>query len=239
MSDDVVAAEPRRVSRWEDYIDVFFSPAELFRRRATDRVAPPLITLLVLAVVVYILMSPANAIAMRAAIANNPDAAANMGQMGSIFLIVGGIFVPITFVVVIVASAFLLWAAARLVDVRAAFSRTMLIATYAAFVYLLSQLAGGVATLAHGEAGFDLLRDTSFGPLRFTGDELNPVIMALLRRLDIFAIWQAVLWGVGVAVIFRATRFQAAATAAAAWILFAIPNIIAAALGFGPGAAGG
>jgi hypothetical protein len=239
MSDSAVATESRQVSRWEDYVDVFFSPAELFRRRADDRVAPPLITLLVLAVVVYALMSPANAIAMRAAIADNPEAAAGMSQMGSIFLVIGGILVPITFLAVIAASAALLWAAARLVDVRAAFSRTMLIATYAAFVYLLSQLAGGVATLIHGEAGFDLLRHTSFGPLRFTGDGMNPVVMALLRRLDVFAIWQAVLWGVGVAVVFRASRFQAAATAAAAWILFAIPNIVAAALGFGPGASGG
>jgi hypothetical protein len=39
-------------------------------------------------------------------------------------------------------------------------------------------------------------------------------------------------------VIYRTSRAQAAITAAAAWILFAIPTIIAAALGFGPNTGG-
>jgi hypothetical protein len=75
-------AAPEKASRWEDYVDVFLSPVDLFRRRAADRVAPPLITLLILAVLVYLAMMPANAMMMRAAMMDNPEVADAMGQFG-------------------------------------------------------------------------------------------------------------------------------------------------------------
>jgi hypothetical protein len=220
---------PPAASRWEDYVDIFFSPAELYRRRANDRVAPPLFTLMLLGVVFYILLLPAQRMAVAASLASTPDAPEAAARIG---VIVGGVVVPIAYLVVITIGAFLLWLGARLVDLRPAFSRAMLIVTYAGFVYLLAQIAGGISVLIHGEAGLDVIRHTSFGPLRFVGDaEMNPVFTALLRRLDIFNIWQAVLWGVGIGVICRATRAHAAITGAAAWLLFAIPGVVGAALG--------
>jgi hypothetical protein len=182
MADEqVVTAEETaagRTSRWEDYIDIFFSPAELYRRRAQDRVGPPLVTLLLLGVFFYFVMLPANRIIMQ-------------------------------------------------------------ITTYAAFVYLLSQVAGGVAVLLHGE-GLDLIRHTSFGPLRFVGHpEMDPVMSAVLRRFDLFTLWQTVLWGVGIAVIYRVSRMQAAAMAGITWMLLALPAIVMAASGFGQPPGGG
>jgi hypothetical protein len=238
MSDTAVERETPPASRWEDYIDVFFSPAELFARRAGDRVGPPLITLLVLGLLVYVAMLPANAMIMRAALADNPEQAAALERMGPVVQVFGGITVLISYLVMIAVAGFLLWAVGRLAEIRTEMSRTLLIATYASFVYLVSQVAASVAIMLHGEVGLDVLRHSSFGPLRFMSGEMNPVLMALVRRLDIFIIWQAVLWGVGLMVIYRASRAQAAITAAAAWILFAIPTIIAAALGFGPNTGG-
>jgi hypothetical protein len=232
-TEEVVQPEtqPQAASRWEDYIDVFFSPAELYRRRAHDRVAPPLLTLLLLGLVFYFVMLPANRMIMFASLPDDPNAAAAVEQMGTILQLVGGIFVPITYVVVLGVAAFLLWLVGRFAEMRTVFNRTMLIATYAGFVYLLAQVAGGLSVMLHGEAGLDVIRHTSFGPLRFVGhQEMNPVAMGLLRRFDIFNLWQAVLWGIGLSVIYRATRAQAAITAAAAWLLFAIPGIIGAAL---------
>jgi hypothetical protein len=224
-------AAPATTSRWEDYVDVFFSPAELFQRRAEDRVKVPLLTLMALGFLFYFVMLPANRMIMLASIPDDPQAAEAVARMGTVFQIIGGIAVPFTYLAVAAIAALLLWLGARLVDLKPAYSRTMLIATYAAFVYLLAQIAGGVSVMLHGEAGLDVIRHTSFGPLRFVGHEdMNPVMTALLRRMDIFNIWQAVLWGIGIAVICRATRAQATITAAAAWLLFAIPGIIGATL---------
>jgi hypothetical protein len=244
MADEQVvtaeAAPTERTSRWEDYIDVFFSPAELYRRRAQDRVGPPLVTLLLLAVFFYFVMLPANRIIMQASIAANPEAAQALERMGTLLQILGSIFVPMTYLLVIASAAAVLLIVGRVLEIRTEFSRTMLIATYAAFTYLLAQVAGGVAVLLHGDAGLDLIRHVSFGPLRFVGHpEMNPVISAVLRRFELFTLWQTVLWGVGIAVIYRVSRMQAAATAGITWLLLALPAIIMAAIGFGQPPGGG
>lgn len=242
MNDDAVTTDPAAppappaepAARWEDYIDVFFSPTELFRRRATDRVAPPLLTLLALAVVFYFILLPANAIMMRASMAGNPEALEAVGQFALIMQIAGGLIVPITYLILIGFTAALLLIVGRFAEIRTDFSRTMLIATYAGFVYLLAQIAGGVGVIIHGEAGLDVVRDTSFGVLRFIGStDMNQSIAALLRRIDIFSIWQAVLWTIGIRVIYNVTTMRAGLVAGVTWILFAVPGMIMGALGFG------
>jgi hypothetical protein len=244
MTDDSVTegTPPEKTSRWEDYIDIFFSPAELFRRRASDRIAPPLLTLLGLAIVFYLIMLPAAGIIMRASLAANPQAAAVMnGRMGTIFMLMGSIMVPITYSIMLACTAFLLWLIGRIADTRTVFGRTMLIATYAGFVMLLSQVAGNVMILIHGEAGLDIVRDVSFGALRFVGSkDMDQMTMALLRRFELFAIWQAVLWAIGLREIYKISTGRAAFIAAITWALFALPAVIMAALGLGaPGGAGG
>lgn len=238
MTDDAVITEPvaAQTSRWEDYIDVFFSPTELFARRAADRVAPPLLTLLALAVVFYFLLLPANTIMMRAAMGDNPQALEAMGQFGLIMQIAGGFVIPITYLIVLGFTAALLWLLGRIAEIRTDFSRTMLVATYAGFVYLLAQIAASVGIIIHGDAGLDVIRDTSFGVLRFVGDaDMNQTVAAALRRLDIFALWQAALWAIGIRVIYQVGMMRAGLVAAVTWIAFAVPGMIMGALGFGAG----
>lgn len=224
---------PESASRWEDYIDVFFSPFELFRRRANDRVAPPLLTLIALGIVFYLVMIPANRIVVAASVP--PEARAQMGEGMLRIMTYGGVIgVPIMYALMTAIAAALLWLGGRVADIRTDFSRTMLIATYAAFVLLLSQILGSVLVIVGGEAGFDMARSMSFGPLRFMGSaDMNRMLMALLQRLDIFAIWQAALWAIGLSVIYRVSMGKAAAIAAVVWLLFAVPGVVMAALGIG------
>ncbi|HSJ26456.1 MAG TPA: YIP1 family protein [Longimicrobiales bacterium] len=227
------AAEPA-ASRWEDYVDVFLSPAELFRRRATDRVAPPLITLLALALLFYFVLLPANRLVMQASMADNPDALAAMERFGMLFQVIGSVFVPITYAAMIAFAAALLWLCGRFADVRIEFSRAMLVATYGGFIYLLAQVAGSVAVMLHGEVGLDVVRHISFGPLRFIGSaDTDPVVVALLRRFDLFTLWQAAVWGIGVSVIYRVSRVRGLGVALGAWLLMTVPAVLMALLGIG------
>jgi hypothetical protein len=229
------ATAPEHSARWEDYIDVFVSPTALFRRRAHDSVLPPLLTLFAIGLLFYVLLLPANGMVMRAG-ARDEDALAAIDRMGTFMAVAGAVMVPVLYSMVIGTAAFLLWVGGRVADISTDFGRMLLIATYAAFVYLLSQVFGGAAALLHGEAGLDLVRDMSFGPLRFVGNEsMNPALMALLRRFDIFNVWQAVLWAIGLRVLYGVTAARAAAVAAAAWILFIIPMLVGNALGAGRG----
>jgi hypothetical protein len=233
------APEPGKASRWEDYIDVFFSPAELFRRRARDGAGVPFLTLLALGLVFYFLLLPANTIIVRTSIP--PDAQAQLSERALNFMTyAGAIMIPIVYAIMILTAAALLWVGGRVADLRTEFSRTLLIATYAAFVLLLSQILGGVLVLIQGEAGLDIVRHLSFGPLRFVGSaDMDKVQMALLRRFDLFYIWQAVLWAVGLHVIYKAGYARAGAIAFVTWLLFAVPGIIGALLNFGAAPAGG
>lgn len=223
-------------SRWEDYVDVFLSPAELFQRRAADRVAPPLITLLALSVAFYFILLPANGMAMRASVGESAEAAEMMERFGTLFQMLGSIFVPITYLIMLAVVAALLLVVGRFAEIRTAWSRTFLIATYGGFIYLLAQVAAGVSILVHGEAGLDVVRHVSFGPLRFLGHaDMEPVLTAILRRFDLFILWQAVVWGIGVSVIYRVSRARGMAVAFATWALMTIPAVVLAMIGLGQG----
>lgn len=227
------ATEAKPAARWEDYIDVYFSPAELFARRAHDRAAPALLTLILLAVIAYYVLFPANGIVMRASMP--PEAAATPGadRMMTIMSYLGGIMVALTHVVAVLWAAILLWIIARGVELRPEFRQAFLIATYAGFIYLLAQVAGSVLAMIYGD-GLSIERDLSFGIARFLDPQsVARVLLALLRRIDVFAIWQALVWAVGVRVVLGATRAQAAITATGVWLLAALPSIIGAALNIG------
>ena len=137
MSTAEMESTAPQASRWEDSIDVFFSPAELYRRRAHDRVAPALLTLIALGVIAYYVLLPANGIIMRAAtpaeVAANPQAQGFMRMM----LYFGGSTVGITHFVSVVIAAVLLWVVGRTVELKPSFRQGMIIATYAGFIYLL------------------------------------------------------------------------------------------------------
>jgi hypothetical protein len=232
-----VQPQSEKTSRWEDYIDVFFSPRELFQRRASDRIAPPLITLVIATIVVYVLMMPVNAEAMRAGMADNPQAAEFMEQWGLLFQLFGALFAPVMMIVVTLWVAVLLWAAAKVTGIDVDFKRGMLIATYAAFIYLLGQLAGGIIVMLTGGGTPDeMIRATSFGVVRFMGTEdVAPVAVQLLRRIDLFVFWQAAVWAIGLSVIGRVTFGRAIIAAMIAWIVYALPATLFAALGIMPG----
>ncbi len=215
-------------SRWEDYLDVFFAPTDLFRRRGHDKLAPPLITLLLLATAFYYILLPAQGIVMRASM--KPEQLAQMPEgMLKLMPILGGISIPIVYLISTAVAAALLWLLARLVDVKPEFREMMIVATYASFIGLLSQIAVGVLTMIHGEAGLEPLRHLSFGALRFVdAKELPAPVSALLARFDIFKIWQAVVWAIGFSVVTGVSRSKGALVAGGTWLLFAVPGMLGA-----------
>jgi hypothetical protein len=212
--------------RWEDYVDVFISPAELFRRRAHGSLAHPVVTLGLASMLLYYIMIPANNALLRESVPTDPRAAAFMEQYGSAIQIVLGLLAPISVLTGVAFAAILIRAACSLLDVRVTFRDAFLIATFAGFIALLGQAVGGLLVMLRS-GPVDAVRDLSFGVLRFTGDDDIPrALLPLLGRFDVFALWQAVVWGIGVRVIGNASRGQAALTAGVAWLLYAIPRML-------------
>lgn len=230
----VTAVEP--TARWEDYIDIFMSPAAVFRRRADDDVRPPLITLLVLGALLYLVLIPANRLVFAAATGSDPQAAAFMEQWGTLMQVLGVVAVPITMLVTVLFAALLLWGVATLLGITLPFRRALLVATYAAFVLLVGQVTAAVLALLHGGGPLDLSRDLSLGAARFyPAGEIPRTTLALLGRVELFALWQAVLWGIGVRWVGRTTAGRAAAVAAIVWALVALPSLLFALIRPAPG----
>lgn len=234
----------RKASRWEDYIDVFFSPGELYARRAHDSVAPAFWTLLLLSLVLYYAFLPVNEVVIRAGMetaraqvaAQGQDPAA-MAGMVRFATYAGGVLGTIMLAIMVFGAALLLWLLARLVDLKATYRQGLVVAVYAGFIYLLMQLATSVLGLVLGDGITNPMGDLSFGLLRFIEPATPPgALEALLRRSELFLIWQAVVWGIGVRVVMGASRAQAAIVAAGTWLLFAVPGVVSAALGLGQGA---
>lgn len=228
--ESTVAETTEQASWWEDPIDVLFSPVELFRRRRHARLLVPLLMLLGAGVLVYIIMMPATDVIMRQGMAENPEAAAAMQQYGTVFRVVGAIFAPVGLFLVLAWAALLLWGFGRLADMPTTFSRTLLIAVYSAWVYIIAQILASILIMVIGsESVTDIYSALSFGLLRFIGTEgMPPTLVPLLGRLDVFVIWQAVLWAVGLSVFYNASRVRAAAVAIAVWVLAALPEILMA-----------
>ena len=218
-----------QADRWEDYIDVFISPAELFRRRARGSLTHPMVTIALLSMVIYFVMLPLNS-AMFEANTQSPDAQEFMEQWGGLFRLAGGLLVPVTVLLGIAFASAMLWIGTRLASIEVDFRDTLLIATYAAFIYLLQSVAAGLSVML-ADPPLDQVRDLSFGVLRFTGGEgMNPLVIALLGRIDLFVLWQALVWVIGLRVLGRTSTGRAVAAAAVAWLLTGIPRALLALL---------
>ncbi len=215
--------EPEKTAaRWEDYVDIFFTPASVFRRRRFGGLVHPMVTLAIVSVALYFIMLPAQRDS--AAASASPQTAELMEQWGLLFQVLGGLFVPITWLVIVTVIGTVLWLAASVVSVKVGFKDTLLIVTYAAFVGQLSMVLGGILTLVGAGAG-DAVADMSFGPLRFIDrEQLSFLQLWPLAALDLFFIWQAILWGVGLRVIGNATRGQAMIATGITWLVSALPG---------------
>ena len=196
---------------------------------------PPALTLAGASIAVALLLIPITANAFRSGSAGNPQAAEFMEQYGTIFAIIGAVFSPIFIFLLVLWAAVLMWGFSRLLSIDITFRQTFLIGVYAGFVLLIAQLVSGLLAMLGGP-DFDLMTDGSIGIVRFLDTEtVSPVLVALLRLIDVFAIWQLILWTIGIAVIGRVSYGKAAVAATLAWVLSALPGVVLAALGVGQG----
>jgi hypothetical protein len=230
------AEASRSVPLWEDFVDIFISPAELFRRRADQGWGLPLAIIAAVCLALYYALLPANEIVMRAAL--QARAATSPGLDPKVIeataqrmRYIGGIFVPIGLAVVTLVAGVVLWLFGRLADERLTFRNAMVVATYSSAIVAVQQVVVAVLLIVQDNRGLpiDPVRDMSTGLLRFLpAEDLSPLVSALIGRLDVFAIWQMVLWIVGVRAIARFTRAEAMVAGIGAWLVLAAPALLRA-----------
>lgn len=242
METEVVTPEAQstqQASRWEDFVDIFISPGELFRRRANDSWIIPLIACALLTILFYFAFPSVQRAFAEAQIAQmiakRPELAERMQGRGygSTQHVIGGIVTPIGMTLFIVIGAFLTWLAAKMTGVAATWRKSLMINAWIAVIMAFSQLIINVLALLKVNAGEGLhpWSDRSLGIVRFMdADATNGALLALLSRIDPFAIWALILMAIAFEAAAGAPRSRAWATSAIVWILLALPFLIPAAL---------
>jgi hypothetical protein len=227
METDAAVAQPEKSSRWEDLIDVYFSPAELYARRAGESWVKPFLLLCAISIVLYYVFLPVNALIWEASmIANAPPEAdlEKMRQGAAMMKYFGGIMVPIGYGMMIAGTALVMKLVSSVMEPGATWRQSFLIATYAAFVVIPQQILGALLIYIKSGSGTIEMKDASFGVLRFVEDP-DKVLTAILGRFDIFPIWTAILCAVGLIVVVGMPRGKAFATAAITWLAIALPGL--------------
>jgi hypothetical protein len=233
-TDNVVAAAPEKASRWEDFIDVIFSPGQVFDRRADESWTKPFLILAAVSVALYYLMLPVTGPMIEASMVENapPNAtAAQMQQSANMMKYVFGIIAPVMYLIMVAGTALAIKFVSALFDGHPSWRQSFVITTFAHYITIVQSLVIGIAAFIKSMMGGQASgTDASFGLLRFVDVGRDPVMRALLGRTDLFAIWIAVLFGVGLIHVAGMPKGKAFITAAIVWALIALPSLAMAAL---------
>ena len=243
LPDDVnpPAASPpsaKPASLWEDFIDIFVSPSEVFERRRASGFLVPLLVFVVLSVVIAIIgrsvmepiMDAEFSRGVAAAMRKSPQLTqaqmdgprAFMGKLAPVMVGFGALIMPMVVGV-------LLWLAGKLVQAKEGAGAACMIATYAFFPRILDQLLRVVQAFMMDPAKLNGQYRVSLSAARFLDpDAASPVVIALLGRIDLFTIWVTVLLAIGLAVVARIPRSRAAIAAVVVWIVGSLPVILGA-----------
>lgn len=229
MSDLPTGPGASEGSRWEDLLDAFVSPVELFSRRRDGKFGHGLLALVVLTGILYFAtrsaMQPIYEAEFVRGMAANPNVTPEQlemartisGRFGPIMLLVG---LPIAVFVV----AAVIWLAGRLVGGRLSYPQAAAISTFAFFPRMVESIVSGAQALLMDEGKLTSRFSVSLGIGRFLDPaQTNVMLLALLGRLDLFTLWVTALIAVGLKQMTGLTTGKAVAGAAVVWLIGALP----------------
>ncbi len=233
MTDAAESPTPQKAGLWEDFIDIFYQPSQVFERRRDGKFGLALLALVVVTGILFLalknglapVMDAEMAKAAAAMAAKNPqitaDQIASQQAMMEKFAIVGVLFMPVG----VVIGAFILWLAGKLVDAKVAFVGAMMIVTYSQFPRIIETIVNAVQGLLLSPESITSRYSVQIGLARFLGTDSNPFLLTLLGGLDLFTIWVTVLLAIGLAVVAKVPRSRAAIAAFAVWLVLLLPSL--------------
>ena len=239
-ADAVREAEPApsKASLWEDFVDIFYAPSSVFARRADGKFAWALVVLLVVSTVLVFVTKNAMQPIVDAEFARQSAAAMrknpNLSQdqltgMRNLFESVGPIFFAVFLTIGVFGSGFVLWLVGKLFDAKASLTAAFMIATYSEVPRIVQILVNAAQALFMSPDKLNSANSVGLNLARFMDpDRASPIAIALASRVDVFTIWVTVLLGIGIYVVGRVTKQQAAIVATVTWIAGALPGLLGA-----------
>lgn len=229
-------AAPPKASFWEDLIDIFFSPASVFRRNQGKSVWPPLLFVAIAVAVIFfatfntlqpIFDAEFTRNTAKAFAAQNPppppEAIERAKSVGMIFARYGvGVIVFFTMLVIGLVS----WLIGKLLGSEQSLHSAVMVAAWAYMPKVIGAVLGGVQGLLMDPANLTGQLAISLSPARFFAvDTPNPLVYQMLGRLDLITIWITILLAVGLYVTGKVSKGRAAVFGVIIWIVGALPML--------------
>lgn len=225
-------------SLWEDFVDIFYAPSDVFARRREGKFGYALLFLTLAGVALHFLSRNAMQPVMDAEFAfrsgemmrQNPQMTSEQLAAGRGFF---ETFAPIIFAVLfpvsIIATGFVLWAAGKLFDAKEPLVAALMISTYSQVPRLVQFLTAASQGLFMDPSSITSAHSVSLSLARFMDPVASsPVLLVLASRVDVFTIWVTVLLAIGLHVVGKIPKQSAAIAAAITWLAGGLPAILAA-----------
>jgi hypothetical protein len=224
-----------QTSLWEDFIDIFTSPSEVFRRRENSGFGMQLLIVTVLFAIILLgtksLVFDAEMARQTAQVLKaHPEITADkiQGQM-AMGAKLAPIFIIVAIPISILLTGLVLWAVGKIFESKQMAQTAIMVATYAFVPRILGTVVGAIiAYFSNPERLTSAARITvSLGQF-LDPDKTSPVLMALLTRVDLFTLWQTALLAIGLQVTGKVSKTNSYIAAALVWLIGALPSVLGA-----------
>jgi len=230
--------EPERTALWEDFVDIFYAPSSVFARRSDGKFGKPLLFLVLVGTVLFFLTKNATQPIMDAEFSRrsaemlrqNPNMTAEQLSSGrGLFEMFAPVFVALGLTFGVLFTGVILWLAGKLFDAKESLGAAIMIATYSLVPHLVQILTNAAQGLVMSPEKLNSMHSVGFSLARFMDpDTASPVLIGLASRADLFTIWVTVLLAIGLHVVGKIPKQQAAIAAGITWLVGAVPAVFGA-----------
>jgi len=217
---------------WEDFVDIFYAPSSVFARRSDGEFGLALLFLVVVAtVLVFVTKNAMQPIfdaeftrQTAAAMRKNPNITAEQMASSRNFLeMLSPVIFAFFLTISVLGTGLILWVVGKLFDAKESLAAAMMIATYSEVPRIVQVLTNAAQGLIMSPEKLNATNSVGFNLARFMSpDTTSAVAITLAARVDVFTIWVTVLLAIGLHVVGKIPKQQAAIAAAITWVAGAL-----------------
>lgn len=230
------APAPAKVSVWEDFVDIYYAPSDVFARRRDGRFGLALLVVTVVLALLYWLsqtyLEPMWTAEfdrqMAATMRDNPQMTPEMAEQARGMQRFTAMFGVIFFPIVAMLTGLVLWLVGKLFDSTQTVAQALMVGTYAQFPRVIDWVVRNVQGAVLSPEAIEPKYGSSLSLARFLDrDGVAPIVYEVAGRVDLFTIWVTILLAIGLHVTGGVAKGRAYAAAAIVWLVGSLPAVLA------------
>ena len=216
----VKPASAAKTAAWEDVLDIFYAPRQVFERRRDGKYLIPILVLCVVSMIIFVLSQQMNEAMQDAEFARvikqnamPAEAAANAKAMSKKFAALAIYLIPAFVAIGAWVSGVIILLLGNAMGAKLNFGQATAIAVFGSMPELLGRTLMGVQGMFLDTATVVHRYSFSISAARFLSADVSNWALKFASLLDPFVIWGLVLVGLGAYIIGRMEKEKAAVLA--------------------------